>query len=459
MLRLDRGNAYNHTLKISILDPSTDPEGWSWPKFRRLFEERIHLLPSLRLRQLPTPLGIHQPIWVEDPEFSLSSHVRRVMCPAPGGMREFCALVEQLYARPLDRNRPLWETWVVEGIEDGRVGIVTLLHHAYTDGIGALGMLEDVFTREPDDEPTDAPEWAPAPLPRTARRFAWGVRDLPAVLRRIPGAVSALRDRRKLEQGYAESGRELPPSPFGSSDPTPFRIGLSRDRRFSCETIPFSEVREVSKALGATINDVFLACTAGALRRWLDRTGATPEEAMVGTMPFALLPLAERTVPGNYSAIDYVRLHSEIADPLERLRAASASAQVTKEHFAETKDADLITMLEVIPGGLVSGLARLNDRTKGRYDPFANVVVSNVPGPREPLYLGRWRLERWFSTGQLTHGATVNLTVWSYVDQFNLCVLADAVAVPDTWELMADFRSSLDELLVLVREADAVAVT
>jgi len=110
MLYLDQGSAYNHTLKISVLDPSTDPDGWSFPKVRRMFEERAHLLPVFRLRYLPTPLGLHHPIWVEDPEFDLDAHVRRVVCPAPGGMKEFCALVEQIYAHPLDRDRPLWQS-------------------------------------------------------------------------------------------------------------------------------------------------------------------------------------------------------------------------------------------------------------------------------------------------------------------------------------------------------------
>jgi WS/DGAT/MGAT family acyltransferase len=456
MLRLDRGNAYNHTLKISIVDPSTDPEGWSFSKFTRLFEERVHLLPSLRLRYLPTPLGVHHPIWVEDPEFNLASHVRRVMCPGPGGMAEFCALVEQLYARPLDPQRPLWESWVIEGLEGGRVGIVTLLHHAYTDGVGALGMLEDVYTAEPDDGPREEPPFSPPPLPSAVRRLAWGLRDLPAVARRIPSAVTALRERRRLERGFAESGRELPPSPFDSSLTAPFRRGLSRDRRFACESFPLDQVLEVRKALGATINDVFLACAAGALRRWLAGADAPSSEAMVGTMAFSTLPLAERSVAGNYSSIDYVRLHSEIADPLERLRAASASAKVTKDHFNETKDADIVSVVEVAPGGLVNLLAQLNARTGGRFDPFANVVVSNVPGPREPLYVGRWRLDRWFSTGQLTHGANLNLTVWSYAGQFNLCVLGDAQAVPDAWQLINGFRASLDELLAIAREEAAV---
>jgi WS/DGAT/MGAT family acyltransferase len=207
----------------------------------------------------------------------------------------------------------------------------------------------------------------------------------------------------------------------------------------------------VSKTLGATINDVFMACVAGSVRQHLELAGSPPGQPMVATMPLAVVPPAERTQPGNYSSIDYVWLHAQIADPLERLRATSVAAEATKQHFAQTKDADIGAVIELLPERVISGFARLNARTKGRFDTFKNVVVSNVPGPREPRYLGRWRVDSWFSTGQISHGATLNFTVWSYCDQFNLCVLADAVSVPDTWELVRGFRASLDELLAVAR--------
>ncbi|CKM54470.1 putative diacylglycerol O-acyltransferase [Mycobacterium tuberculosis] len=442
MLYLDGGSAYNHTLKISVLDPSTDPDGWSWPKARQMFEERAHLLPVFRLRYLPTPLGLHHPIWVEDPEFDLDAHVRRVVCPAPGGMAEFCALVEQIYAHPLDRDRPLWQTWVVEGLDGGRVALVTLLHHAYSDGVGVLDMLAAFYNDTPDEAPVVAPPWEPPPLPSTRQRLGWALRDLPSRLGKIAPTVRAVRDRVRIEREFAKDGdRRVPPTFDRSAPPGPFQRGLSRSRRFSCESFPLAEVREVSKTLGVTINDVFLACVAGAVRRYLERCGSPPTDAMVATMPLAVTPAAERAHPGNYSSVDYVWLRADIADPLERLHATHLAAEATKQHFAQTKDADVGAVVELLPERLISGLARANARTKGRFDTFKNVVVSNVPGPREPRYLGRWRVDQWFSTGQISHGATLNMTVWSYCDQFNLCVMADAVAVRNTWELLGGFRA------------------
>jgi len=452
MLYLDEGSAYNHTLKISVLDPSTDPDGWSWPKARQMFEERAHLLPVFRLRYLPTPLGLHHPIWVEDPEFDLDAHVRRVVCPAPGGMEEFCELVEQIYAHPLDRDRPLWQVWVVEGVEGGHVALVTLMHHAYSDGVGVLDMLAAFFNDTPDDAAVVPPPWAPQPLPSTRQRLGWALRDLPSRLRRVAPTARALRDRVRIEREFAKDGERRVPSAFDrSTPPGPFQCGLSRSRRFSCGTFPLADVREVNKTLGVTINDVFMACVAGSVRRYVERSGSPPDAALVATMPLAVTPAAERAHPGNYSSVDYVWLQAQIADPLERLRATSVAADATKQHFAQTKDADIGAVIELLPERLISSLARANARTRGRFDTFKNVVVSNVPGPREPRYLGRWRVDRWFSTGQITHGATLNMTVWSYCDQFNLCVLADAVAVPDTWELVRGFRTSLDELLAVAR--------
>ncbi|MBV8346660.1 MAG: wax ester/triacylglycerol synthase family O-acyltransferase, partial [Mycolicibacterium sp.] len=447
MLRLDRGNAYNHTLKISILDPSADPRGWSRPRMQQIMRERIHLLPVFRQRYLSTPLGIHQPIWADDPEFDLDSHVRYVACPAPGGMRQFCALVEQVYANPVDRNRPLWQMWVVEGLEGGRVALVTLFHHAYTDGIGAIEMIQNVYSEVPEDVPREPEAWEPAPLPPPLHRMVWALRDLPRQLGQVPTTARALRERVRTEREIAGLRPGLSPSSLDRSAAGPFQCGLSRNRRFACETFSLTELREISAAFGVTINDVFLSSVAGSVRRVLTDAGSAPAAPMVGTMPLSLKPLAERPSPGNYTSIDYVWLHTEIAEPVERLRTSSASAKATKEHFAATKDADISKIVEIMPAALVSALVWANEKTKGRYSPFKNVVVSNVPGPSRPLYLGQWKIDRWFSTGQLAHGAALNFTAWSYGDQFNLCALADAQAVPDAWPFIAGFRASLDELL------------
>jgi len=324
---------------------------------------------------------------------------------------------------------------------------VTLFHHAYTDGIGAIEMMQNVYSEVHDDTACRPAAWEPGPAPSASRRLAWALRDLPALLRQVPMTARAVRERVRIEREIASVRPGLCPSSLDRSPAGPFQRGLSRNRRFACETFPLSTLRSISAAYGTTINDVFLSCVAGSVRRVLTDAGSAPDTPMIGTMPLSLKALAERPSRGNYSSMDYVWLHTEIAGPVERLRASSASAKATKEHFAATKDADISKVVEIVPGPLVSALAWADEKTNGRYSPFKNVGVSNVPGPRRPLYLGQWKLDQWFSTGQVAYGAALNFTVWSYDDQFNLCALADADAAPDAWPLIAGFRASLDELL------------
>jgi diacylglycerol O-acyltransferase / wax synthase len=457
MLGTDRGSTYNHTLKIAILDPASDPGGWSFSQYRTLLEHHLSLAPLLRRRYLRTPLGLHRPIWVDDPDFSLDAHLHRVACPAPGGMAEFCTLVEQIYSHPLDHARPLWQIWVVEGLEGGRVAVVALLHHAYSDGAGVRGILEGVTsTTQIDARTTAPPEWSPAPLPSPLRQVVWAVRDLPPLVRAVPPALRAVRDRRRLERRFAEGRGGAMPSLADRRQPQPFAGALARARRFACESFSLEEMREVRAALGSTVNDVFLSCVAGSVREFLAGRGSPPTAPVVGTMPFLTKPLSERPAQGgNFSSGDDVWLHVEIADPVERLRATSASARVTKDHFKAVAAADpLLVLADLMPGWLMSAILRFDERTKGRFTPAYNIVMSNVAGPAKTLYVDRWRVESWFSTGQLIPGITVNFTGWSYAEQFNLCVLSGSPTVPDAWELMAGFRKSLDELLAVARAAE-----
>jgi WS/DGAT/MGAT family acyltransferase len=206
-------------------------------------------------------------------------------------------------------------------------------------------------------------------------------------------------------------------------------------------------LRSTGKLLGATINDVFLATVAGALRQLIrDQTGRAPSAPMVATVPFALVPLAERTRDGNFSTTNHTLLRTDVADPIERLEACKAAADAMKSHFEATREANVAAILNLLPPLVPKAVDRINELKGGGLLPFWNVVVSNVPGPRTPLQLGRLRLAEWYSIGQIAHGASLNVTAWSYVDQFNLSVLADPVVLEDAWQLVDGFEASLVEL-------------
>ena len=456
MLYLDRAEAYNHTIKLQIIDPAADPAGWSWQRFKAAWTTRIGLVPRLRQRYLRVPFGLNHPVWVDDPAFDLDYHLRRVGCPAPGSKTELCELICELYAHPLDHSRPLWQAWVIEGLEGGRVGVLLLIHHALTDGLGILRMLNNFWQTRPEaiehPEPT---EWRPAPLPSKWRLLLDGLRDLPGVVAaNLPGAIRGSRAGRHIVAEWRSAGRTLPPSPGDRQYPAPFATRLSPRRRFAAHSFRLERIRTLAKAFDVTINDVFLASLAGAIRELRrQQTGVAPDTPMIATVPFALVPLAERTRDGNFSTTCHTLLHTEIADPRERLQACKRSADTMKAYFEATREANAAAVLNLLPPLVPKLVERINEVKGGGLLPFWNVVASNVPGPRSPLQLGPLKLVEWFSIGQIAHGATLNVTVWSYVDQFNLSVLSDPQVLDDAWRLVDQFEASLAELEAAARGA------
>ena len=454
MLYLDRAEAYNHTIKLQIIDPAADPAGWSWTRFKAAWASRVGLVPRLRQRYLRVPFGLNHPVWVDDPAFDLDYHLRRVGCPAPGTKIELCELICELYAHPLDHSRPLWQAWAIEGLEGGRVGVLLLIHHALTDGLGILRMLNNFWQTRPEAiEHPEPSEWCPAALPSKWRLLFAGLRDLPGVVSaNLPGAIRGSHAGRRIVAEWRRAGRTRPPSPGDRQYPAPFATCLSPRRSFAVRSFQLERIRTLARALCVTINDVFLASLAGAIRELRrEQTGVAPDAPMIATVPFALVPLAERTRDGNFSTTCHTLLHTELADPRERLQACKRSADTMKAYFEATREANVTAVLNLLPPLVPKLVDRINEMKSGGLLPFWNVVASNVPGPRSPLQLGQLKLAEWFSIGQIAHGATLNVTVWSYVDQFNLSVLSDPQVLDDAWRLVDQFEASLAELEAAAR--------
>lgn len=455
MLYLDRPRAYNHTIKMSILDPSADPEGWSWPRFKRAFASRLVLVPRLRQRYLSVPFGLNHPVWIDDPDFNVDRHLKRVACPAPGSMVELSEVVGELYAQLLDHTRPLWQVWVIEGLQGGRVCVLLLIHHAISDGVGILKILDDFWNSQPDDMVYSGDTgWNPPPLPSKWRLLLEGLRDLPGVFREhLPGAIRGLAAGRRLRKEMARAGKPPSLAPGSSGFIAPYATALSARRSFAARSHSLEQFKAIGKALGATVNDVFLACVAGAIRQQLSaKDGVAPVQPMIATVPFSLVPQSERKRAGNYSTVDYTVLHTEIADPLERLKECRQSALAMKEHFEATREADIGALMSLLPPAVPKAADRLNEMRGGGVMPFWNIVISNVPGPRQTLRLGALRLAEWYSTGQIATGCALNMTGWSYVDTFNVCILTDPEVVADPWRLMDGFSACLEELAEIVRQ-------
>ena len=458
MLAMETPRAYMHTFKVAILDPSSDPDGWCYDKFYQSFEDREHLLPYLRWKYAETPFGINHAIWIEDEDFNLDYHIRRVALPGAADHKALCDFMSDVYAYQLDRSRPLWKCWIVEGLEGGKIATVTMLHHAYVDGAGASYGLEHLYRDTPGHQPDPAPPWAPRPAPSWFRRLWLGMVDWPSgILKNVPKVVQGLRQKKALDKRYIQEGRPPHPTP-AMMQQTPINKVLSYGRTFVCDTMPLADFKGISKGLGVTINDVFLCCSAGAIRRLFLEGGYNPDHnPLIAATPFAGKRPEGMEWLGNFVTMDYCWLHTDIEDPMERLHASHKAANEMKEHLQQTvaMNADFSAVMKILPPWAVKGLSWwLREKKQGSLSLFANVALSNVPGPRKRLYWDKYTLDNWFSTGQIIDGTCLNMTMWSYCDNVNLCVLADKKVLPDGWKLYNYFKQELETLVSLIPQSE-----
>ncbi len=470
LLACEKPGAFQHTLKIGIFDTTDVPGGWSYASFRDDFERQLPLTPMLRWKLQRVPFNLHRPLWVDDPDFDIDYHLRHIVCPAPGDDRALCALISQLYAWPLDFSKPLWLTWFTEGLQGGRVALITLLHHAYTDGTGAARAMEKFLNTRPDATsadatpivapPAEAAAWIPEPIPGKVRLVLSALRDVPVSLARgVPELIHGIRRLRRLKQQYAKARRELPPDPFRDSRDSPFNVGLSHGRTFVFETYSLERMKGIAHGLNVTVNDLLLAASATVYRDFMRERGYDPDKGpLVATIPFQRRPPKEQDDNiGNQTTADYMWLPVQIADPMERLRATKHSCDVMKEHIKAAEGVDTLSLLEIMPPVML----RLPDwivmHRKNHIGLDANVLMSNVVGPREPLYWGRMRLANWISMGQVQQGMGINVTVWTYAGQYNLCIMADKKLLPDGWAMLERFRAAFAEYQRLAERSRTAA--
>jgi WS/DGAT/MGAT family acyltransferase len=459
MLSMETSRAYQHTFKIAIIDPSTDPNGWSFDKYYQDIKSRLHLVPPFGWKVAPAPLGLGHPYWVDDPDFNLDYHLRRVACPSPGDHKALCEFMSQVYAYKLDRDRPLWMQWVVEGLQGGKVALVMIVHHAYVDGVGAGWLMKRFYQPLPADHFENFPAWNPEPYPSWSRRFAASVRDLPGFLiSNMPKVISGLRKKRAMEQRDRRSGKPAHPD-FTQMQKTPINVVLSPGRTFVCDTVPLNKLQRISKHFKVTINDVFGACASGAVRKLLlsMHYNADAHPLIAGT-PFAGMRPEGMEGLGNFASADFCWFHTDIADPLKRLLATHDANTAMKEHMNEVRaaGADIGALISILPAWTVRLISYLIRRKQGSIGFFGNVALSNVPGPKEDLYLEQWKVDNWFSTGQIFDGTALNMTLWSYAGKANLCILTDRAVLADGWVL---FNFFLEEIAAFEALVDADAAT
>ena len=467
-LAVEDGRHHGHVSALSILDPSTAPDGHlTLEAISDLVAARLHLLEPFRWRLAPVPFGIDHPYWVEDPEFDLEFHVRELALPAPGNARQLADQVERLHSRPLDRAHPLWELYLIQGLEDGRVAVLTKIHHAAIDGVSGaelLGLLLDSSAagrvvhppairtstrRTPSD--LELLGRAMLSLPRQALKAAMATPrvipnlDLVVSTRPVPGASRLASYARRLA-GHGDGG--LLERPSHRAPRTGLNGRISAHRRFAYATLPLEDVKAVKDHFGVTVNDVVMALCSGAIRRRLTARDDLPNAPLLGMVPVSVRTPEQRGSYGNRVSTMIVPLPTNEADAKTRLERLNTATLAAKERHQATPATLLQDANLFVPPALLARASRVVGAlsTRDPLSPPVNVVVSNVPGSREPLYMAGARLEAQYPVSVVVDGVGLNMTVMSYRSGLDIGIVGDRELAPDVWELMDDVRAEFDEL-------------
>ena len=448
-LYLETPQQLMHVCGLILLDPETMPGGYSFEEMKAELERRISDVAMFTRKLKQVPLGIDHPVWVEDPDFDIDRHVHRLAVPAPGGADELAALAGHLAGIPLDRTTPLWEMWVIEGLDSGQVAVFSKMHHASVDGVSGANMISHLCSLEPDAPPLDLGDEAPVSrrTPGDAELLARGALSFMTrpvqAFRLVPPTVQLLaKTARRARQGTAMAAPLTAPR-------TPFNGTITGHRAVAWADMSLDRIKEVKDAVdGATVNDVVLTVSGGALRRYLEGLGQLPTSSLLASVPVSVHETSRRSGGTNKVSSMFSRLGSDIADPVERLRVMARNNTNAKEHH-KAIPADTLQEWAEFAAPRTFGLAvRLVSgmRLAERGPVIHNLVISNVPGPPVPLYFMGARIDALYPLGPIFHGAGLNITVMSNNGRMNVGIIGCRESMPDVWELAADFPRELDAL-------------
>lgn len=442
-----------HTLGTMILDPSTLPEGnFDYEHVCRTMERRIHLSPPWRQRLLEMPFALDQPIFVDDPDFRVEEHVHRAALPSPGSLRELADFVADVAGRPLDRSRPLWEMWIVEGLEDERLALVMKLHHCMSDGASGASQMDTLLDLAPDAVPP-APEreWDPAPLPSRLALARETLRpSLPNPLRLarlLYDTGRGLYDRTRAQREIEREGGPVSPLMEGAPE-TRFSGAITSRRAVAFASAPLDAIKFIKNTFGVTVNDAVLAACALSLRRYLEAHDDLPDAPLLCGVPVDLKSAEEKQEFSNRVSAMVVKLPTHLGDPEEVIHAVHAETSAAKRLF-QAVDGDLTAgWSQLAPPALVMLGARLFsalDLADWINTPL-NCLVSNMQGPPIPLYWGGARVLAIYPMGPVAEGSGINITVLSNMGRLDFGVLACRDTVPGVQGIAEGFSQAVAEL-------------
>ncbi|HSS11519.1 MAG TPA: wax ester/triacylglycerol synthase family O-acyltransferase [Acidimicrobiales bacterium] len=480
-LYMESSRSFGHVSGLGIFARPDDPD---WSEYDVLRDKLTRVLPALeplRRRLVEVPLQLDHPYWIEDPGFDLEFHLRESALPAPGTDDKLAQLVARLIGRALDRGHPLWEVYVIEGLSDNRFAILTKLHHATIDGAAGAELIKILFDHEPGagDEhiPSSLPptEEIPSPARVLARTFRdmtlkpgkfvrlqvrtlqamgeltrnRGLTGLADLARTFPNPIGT-----RVAAGSATAGDVAPAPPASAAPATPFNAAITPHRRVALRSVSLDDIKAIKHAAGTTVNDVVMAACAGALRRYLLGHQALPDRPLVAMVPVSIRTGAETDPWTNRVSAMFPVLPTATDDPLERLRQTQQNMNAAKGRFALVPADVLTEYAEFAPPALALRATRMSTQLKlaDRMNPPFNLVISNVPGPRHPLFLGAARMQHYYPISTIVDGQGLNITVQSYCNVMDFGLVSCRELVPDL-EDVADLL--VDEIAELAKAVGA----
>ena len=465
-LHLESAEMPMHVGSLNLFEP---PAGYSGEGYYEAVKahvaKRMHMAPVFTRKLALMPFDLANPVWIHDDDIDLDYHVRYMVLPKPGSIEQLEALAARLHSMLLDRSRPLWEFYVIEGLADGRIGFYGKVHHAAVDGQAGVAMATSLFDLTPEPRHVKPPrevranayqlgvaELLAAALQNQARQLVESLKLLPSLAKTIAGAARDAIAERRSESAEDRAARKAasPGSSFKFAPATPFNHSITNQRAFSAVSLPLAEVKAIGRSVGASINDVVLWLCSTALRSYLKDSRELPDKSLVAGVPISLRQEGDTTA-NNQVAGTLIDLGTEIADSAERLKAIQRGTAAMKRQMGTFRGVIPTDFPSLGSPWLIAGLGALYGRSRiADWLRLANVTISNVPGSKVPVYLVGARMTDYYPLSIVVHGVALNITVQSHVDQLCFGLIACRRAVPDVHELGQQLQRAMQTLRALV---------